>query len=75
MTDRIHALTVVLNKDIRTDDIQPLIDAIFMLRHVADVTTHVADAGDYLARARVADALHMKLHNTIKEFFDVEKKI
>ena len=52
MTDRVHALTVVLDRDIRTDDIEPLISAIKHLRYVADVTPHIVDHDDILARAR-----------------------
>ena len=37
MTDRIHALTVVLDEDMRIDDAEPLVQAIRMMRHVADV--------------------------------------
>jgi hypothetical protein len=38
MTDRYHALTVVLDREIRTDDAEDIINAIKQLRHVVDVT-------------------------------------
>jgi enamine deaminase RidA (YjgF/YER057c/UK114 family) len=53
MTDRVKALTVVLDADYRIDDIQALVDAIKMMRCVADVETHVTDINDYMNRARV----------------------
>jgi len=37
MTDRISYLTVALDKDYRTDDVDALVDAIRHLRGVADV--------------------------------------
>ena len=41
MTNRINALLVVLDQDIREDDVQPLVNAISMMRHVVKVTTNV----------------------------------
>ena len=46
MTDRIHALTVVLKNDIRDEDIDPLVDAISMFHGVLSVHTHVADPSE-----------------------------
>ena len=41
MTDRIHALTVVLHEDMRDDEIGPLLTAISLLSPVVDVRPHV----------------------------------
>ena len=38
MTDRIHTLTVVLEKDMREDDAKALIDAIQQMRNVLSVS-------------------------------------
>lgn len=57
VTDRVHALTVVLDRDIRTDDIEPLLTAISLLRGVASVASVRVDAGDYIARERARTAL------------------
>lgn len=43
MTDRTNALLVVLEKDIRIDDAQVLVDAIKMLRGVLDVECNIPD--------------------------------
>lgn len=48
MTDRIHAITVVV-KDMREDDVEPLIEAIKLLRGVVSVKTHVSDISQYSA--------------------------
>lgn len=53
MADRIHCLTVALDKDIREDDIPPLINAVRQLRGVAGVTALVVDSTDFAARCRV----------------------
>jgi len=37
MTDRHNSLTVILEEPIRSDDIQPLIEAISLFRHVLKV--------------------------------------
>jgi len=52
MTDRIHSLSVVLERNIRTDDIKPLIGAILQLRGVLRVSPHVADADSHMAESR-----------------------
>jgi len=61
MTDRIHSLTVVLEKDMRDDDCESLISAIRMLRNVLSVEPHVTDFGDHTARERARCELGEKL--------------
>ena len=67
MTDRYHALTVVLDDDIRDDDAEAIINAIRMIRGVADVTPHVVDPETHSARIRarsdVRDKLIELVHN------------
>jgi hypothetical protein len=67
MTDRIHALVVVLDHDIRSDDIEPVIAAIKMIRCVADVKMEVADLETYAARARVREDLRDRMWKIWKE--------
>jgi hypothetical protein len=57
MTDRINALTVVLEKDLRDDDCEPLLDAIKQLRGVLSVVPHVAGIVSHLAETRAKNAL------------------
>ena len=57
MTDRIHSLTVVLDEDIRDDDIQGLISALSHFRHVIDVQTNVTDPISLMAEARARNQL------------------
>ena len=43
MTDRINAIVVILEKDMREDDAEPLLNAIRTMRGVLDVRTNIAD--------------------------------
>ena len=56
MTDRIHALTVVLHEDMRDDEIGPLLTAISLLSPVVDVRPHVSGSLDEHVGATRADA-------------------
>jgi len=66
MTDRIHSLTVTLERDIRDDDIEPLVEAIQMLRGVLDVQTFVADPESHMAEMRAKDDLRKKLFELVR---------
>lgn len=62
MTDRINALTVALERDIRDDDIRPLVEAIKQLRGVLRVEAHVVDTIEsWVQRSRVQSELGKKL--------------
>jgi len=62
-----HALTVTLETNVHEEDIQPLIDAIRMMRYVADVTTHDVDINLRTAQVRVAMAVREKLYKLAEE--------
>lgn len=61
MTDRYYALTVVLEKDIRSDDAEKLIDAINMLKGVINVKGNVSDPDVWMAQERARCELGIKL--------------
>lgn len=61
MTDRLNALTVVLETDIRDDDAETLIAAIRQLRGVLSVTGNVVEIGDHIAQERARRDLGEKL--------------
>jgi len=65
MTARYNALTVVLEKDIRDDDAEPLMNAIRMLRGVADVSGNVASIESYTAEVRARSELVKKLFDVV----------
>jgi hypothetical protein len=55
MTDRIFALTVVLEKDVRVDDVQGLVKAISILRGVLSVKEHISDPSTLMAEERAKE--------------------
>ena len=67
MTDRYNALTVVLDRDMREDDAEHLINAIRMLRGVLSVNPNVSDLQDHVAIMRVKRELTQKLYDALKD--------
>jgi hypothetical protein len=63
MTDRIHSLTVALDKDYRADDVQAIVNAIKMVKGVLNVGLNVTDHNDYTARMRA----RMELQDQIRD--------
>ena len=61
MTDRYNTLTVVLDRDVRDDDAECLINAIKMLRGILSVSGNVANPSDYMAEERAKDNLRGKI--------------
>lgn len=66
MTDRVHALTVVLDRDIRIDDLEPLVTAISLLRGVASVTSTVTTSSDFIARERVRIEMRTRMFDALE---------
>ena len=61
MTDRYHTLTVVLEKEIRSDDAENLINAIKMIRGVLDVSGNVIDMEGYMAITVARDQMRKQI--------------
>lgn len=57
MSDRIHTLTVVLEKDMRDDDVESLKSAIGHMRGVLSVDGEVSDIVSHMAEDRAKAAL------------------
>lgn len=67
MTDRINALVVVLEKDIRDDDIEATRNAIMQIKGVISVGNNVADHTDFIAKSRVQQEVTELLFGVIKK--------
>jgi hypothetical protein len=68
MTDRIRTLTIRLDRDIRTDDVEPLVAAIRQLRGVAEVAHGpVTHPNEWAIRAAALSEIEM-------EFVDMLRK-
>ena len=65
MTDRINALTVVLTDDWREDDVEPLIEAIKLLKGVLRVSPNIADLDNYVAEERAKHELIVKIRELL----------
>lgn len=66
MTDRYYALTVVLERDTRTDDAEALVKAISMMRGVLSVDGEIADPGTHMATQRARSELIDQLWEVLK---------
>jgi hypothetical protein len=67
MTDRINSFVVVLDRDLRDDDVNEIVNAIKMIKHVIDVKPHVADLDAIVAQSRVRVQVTQKLHALMTE--------
>jgi tripartite-type tricarboxylate transporter receptor subunit TctC len=63
MTDRIKGFVVTLDKDIRIDDVQEIMNAIKMVKGVIDVSPSVANTDDHMNRERIAHEFRSKFWN------------
>lgn len=69
MTDRIRHLTVILDRDYRDDDVEPIVEAIKQLRGVSAVTEHVVKADQVIARMTVCSQLYNKTIEAVHDVF------
>ncbi len=67
MTDIISHLTVALKRDIRDDDIEPLIMAIRMFTDVLSVESHISSPELWTAQMRAKHEIRTKLFNALDE--------
>lgn len=65
MTDRVKGFTVVLEKEMRIDDAQALIDAIGCLRGVIKVEPEIMTGSDYFLREQVRHEMGQKLWHVL----------
>ena len=68
MTDRINAFVVVLEKDMREDDADRILNAIAQIRGVLEVRPHGADTAAVIARAQARGELLARISKTIEDY-------
>lgn len=68
MTDRHVAYTVVLEREVREDDAQRIIEAIGMVKGVREVVPVVADPGTYFAVASVRWEILGELQEVVRRW-------
>jgi len=67
MTNRYYALTVVLDKDMRSDDAESIINAIKMIKHVLKVKGNIANPDIWMAQVRAKQELVQKLFKVLHD--------
>ena len=67
MTDRIHSINVVLEKDIRVDDAERILEAICMIKGVLTAEGNISDFETHMATARAKSELGQKLFEALKD--------
>ena len=61
MTDRFKGCVVTFDRDIREDDVEPLLTALRMLKGVVSVETSVVDPEDHMNRSRIRREMEKKI--------------
>ena len=66
MTERVYALTVLLEKDIREDDAEAIVNAIKMIKHVLKVEKEISDSRFWAAQVRAKQEIYQKLWQVVE---------
>lgn len=75
MTDRIQVLTVVLDRDYRTDDVQSIVNAIEMTKGVQSVALgEPVNVNDLVARQRVGMEMYEAINEALRKIIWPERK-
>jgi len=61
MTEKYYALTVVLEKDVRVDDSEPIVNAIKMIKGVQSIKGNIATPETWMAEERARMDMQKKL--------------
>jgi hypothetical protein len=72
MTDRIHSLTLVLDHDMRDDDVESLVNACRHFRGVISVTPNVSDPDVHVAEMRCRRLVVTELHAFTRKLLDIK---
>jgi len=67
MTDRVKGFTVTLEKDIRIDDVEVIMQAIRMIRGIADVEPSISTSEDHMNRQRIKYELRDKFYKFMND--------
>lgn len=74
MSDRYNALVVVLEKDMRDDDAQAIINSIRMIRGVLSVEPKVVDIQVHVAEMRARADLGQKILRVVYPELEITQK-
>ena len=66
MTDCVHSITVVLENNMREDDVDQYIACFMMIKGVVAAQKNVADSADYAAREQAKHEIKMKILDMLR---------
>ena len=66
MTDRINSITIALEKDIRVDDAESLIAAIYHMKGVLRIEQNITDPSSWVAETRAKHEMREKIYEALK---------
>lgn len=67
MTDRVKGFTVTLERDIREDDFQRILEAVEMIKGVLHVEPVLVTSEDFMIRQRIKHDVTMNIIKLVKE--------
>jgi len=67
MTDRCDSLLVILEKEMRTDDVECIVNAIGMIKNVISVTPNITDSMSYIATTKAKHEIRKKIIDVLYE--------
>jgi len=67
MSDRVNGLVITLEKDIRLDDMELLMQSIRFMRGVANVEANVVNSSDWINQQRIKCELKEKMYKFIHD--------
>jgi len=70
MTDRIKGFTIVLDSDIKDDDLEYIENAIRMIKGVAGIQRSIVNAEDYMNRERIKLEFRQKCWDFVDQTFE-----
>lgn len=68
MTDRLKGLVVTFENDTREDDAQGIINAIYMVKGVVNVSEVISDPGSQVDRERIKYELLANINKLIRDY-------
>jgi hypothetical protein len=67
MTDMVKGFTITLDTDIRIDNVEVVLNAIKMIKHVAHVDPIISTSNDHHEKIRLRQELQSKFYDFMRE--------
>lgn len=73
MTESVHSFQVVLRRDIREDDVEPLLNAIRLLTGVLEVTPIKSSWDSTMAEERARDEMASRIYELLRDIRETKR--